>query len=554
MLAIDVEFLTGRFVATAYNDRDASEWPPHPTRLYSALVATWSEDEGSPEEAEALAWIETRPPPRVYASPASVRPAQTVFVPVNDIQTVSEPEGARAKVREAEAAVEAARGDAKALAKAEKALEKAGVKLASDTAKAIEVPTKFAKDPVEAARGITPEGRMRQGRTFPSVTPEVPRVRFEWADAVPPSIEEALRSLCLRLIRLGHSSSFVRASLGHAAVDPALEPFVPDEANGTHVLRVPAVGQRARLEEAFAHHGGVEPRILPTAFASYREGLAAAPPPMAKSVFGADWIVFEREKGPRLPMVRGADVAHAIRGALLKHADTPVAAVLSGHEADGRSVEWPHLALVPLPYVASGYATGELFGVALVLPRATENVDPKPVYRAVARWEASLRQGDEETPNLDLWMGRAGAWSVRRVAFGETERSSLKVSTWTSASRTWVTATPIALDRNPGDLHAKDATRRDAAYAEAERIVARACTHVGLPMPTRVDVSFPAGLSGVEDARKFPPYPRARGKTRRVLVHAHLEFDEVVEGPVLLGAGRYFGLGLCRPLKGTQRG
>jgi CRISPR-associated protein Csb2 len=32
-------------------------------------------------------------------------------------------------------------------------------------------------------------------------------------------------------------------------------------------------------------------------------------------------------------------------------------------------------------------------------------------------------------------------------------------------------------------------------------------------------------------------------------VHAYLEFDEPVVGPILLGAGRYRGYGLCRPLQ-----
>ncbi len=39
MLAIEVRLLTGRYAATAFDDRRRAEWPPHPTRLYSALAA-----------------------------------------------------------------------------------------------------------------------------------------------------------------------------------------------------------------------------------------------------------------------------------------------------------------------------------------------------------------------------------------------------------------------------------------------------------------------------------------------------------------------------------
>src|SRR5690606_20928581 len=53
MIAIDVEFLTGRYIATSYNDRSRAEWPPHPARLFSALVAAWAGDDEPDEETAA---------------------------------------------------------------------------------------------------------------------------------------------------------------------------------------------------------------------------------------------------------------------------------------------------------------------------------------------------------------------------------------------------------------------------------------------------------------------------------------------------------------------
>ena len=56
---IEVNFLTGRFVATCHNDRRQPEWPPHPARLYSALVAAWADaDKPNPSERAALEWLE----------------------------------------------------------------------------------------------------------------------------------------------------------------------------------------------------------------------------------------------------------------------------------------------------------------------------------------------------------------------------------------------------------------------------------------------------------------------------------------------------------------
>ena len=53
---------------------------------------------------------------------------------------------------------------------------------------------------------------------------------------------------------------------------------------------------------------------------------------------------------------------------------------------------------------------------------------------------------------------------------------------------------------------------------------------------------------GSVPARAFPAFPPEGGHgPRRVLVHATVEFPRPVRGPLLLGAGRYFGLGLFRP-------
>lgn len=52
-------------------------------------------------------------------------------------------------------------------------------------------------------------------------------------------------------------------------------------------------------------------------------------------------------------------------------------------------------------------------------------------------------------------------------------------------------------------------------------------------------------------APAFMPFPRhgREKKFQRVCVHAELEFEEPVAGPVMLGVGRYFGVGLCGPLE-----
>lgn len=64
MLAIEVELLAGRYSASAHNDRGRAEWPPHPARFFSALVAALHErDPVDDDERGALIWLERQQPP-----------------------------------------------------------------------------------------------------------------------------------------------------------------------------------------------------------------------------------------------------------------------------------------------------------------------------------------------------------------------------------------------------------------------------------------------------------------------------------------------------------
>jgi len=78
--------------------------------------------------------------------------------------------------------------------------------------------------------------------------------------------------------------------------------------------------------------------------------------------------------------------------------------------------------------------------------------------------------------------------------------------------------------------------------------MATACERIGLPVPTRIEILGRSLFAGAPEARRFMPYPAQEGATRRVCVHVEILFDRPVEGPILLGAGRFQGLGLLRPM------
>ncbi len=529
MFAIEVEFLTGRYAATAHNDRGRAEWPPHPARFFSALVAALHDhEEVDQAERAALLWLESQSAPSLQVDPESRvgrRQVQDVYVPVNDVTL-----GLDTEIREAEKALQQVDGSGKRKA-AEKKL--ATARRAPDVLEA--VPSDKA---LKAAIALLPERRTRQVRTFPVVIPETPTFAFLWLDADATEHRGALERLCARVTRLGHSSSLVRCN----PVDRDISPTLVPSDDGDTTLRVIGVGQLERLDRAFALHHGVESRVLPARPQRYCSASQVAVPTVhVESVFSTDWVVFERVGGSRPVSSRSMDLARALRGALLEqHGDAGLPATLSGH-AERTPAEQPHVAFVPLPFVGQEHADGAIMGCALVLPRQLPASDRETLLRLVARWE---KERADKRGNVTLAGGSLPPFIARRVDVAA--KRSLSSELWCRASTRFITATPIALDKNPGNLRSNlDGTARKAAL-EAQHNISEACLRVVGVRPASVEVSLAPLLSGAQHVRDFLPWP---GRTPRVRVHADIRFQERVRGPLLLGAGRYFGLGLCLPVE-----
>lgn len=547
MLAIEVELLTGRYAATAHNDRGRAEWPPHPARFFSALVAAlYDHEEVDEAERAALLWLEQQSAPSLWVeSESSVgrRQVKDVYVPVNDVTL-----GLDTEIRSAEEALRQADGAGKRRA-AERNLTIARsapcVVDPSPSLTALETATAIMPAPFVGYGGKKDgrlqrqEGRTRQVRTFPVVLPETATFAFLWPAAEPSPHQVAIERLCARVTRLGHSSSLVRCNVVNRDISPTLVPS--DE--GDTILRVIGAGQVERLERAFDHHRGVENRVLPARPQRYRSVFEiVTPTACAESVFSADWIVFERVGGSRPVSSRSTDLARALRGALLEHGDEGLPATLSGH-AGSVPTEQPHVAFVPLPFVGHDHADGTIVGCALVLPRQLPTSDRETLFRLAAKWEKERADG---RGNLTLAGGTLPPFIIRRVDISE--KDALDPKRWCRASTRFITATPIALDRNPGNLRSnQDGTARRAVL-EAQQSISDACLRVVGLRPVSAEVSLAPLLPGAQHVRDFLPWPGRPERTPRVRVHADICFEEHVRGPLLLGAGRYFGLGLCLPV------
>ncbi|MEJ0035075.1 MAG: type I-U CRISPR-associated protein Csb2 [Gammaproteobacteria bacterium] len=559
MLAIEIELLTGRYAATEHNDRSRAEWPPHPARFFSALVAALHDRESVDQaEREAVLWLEHQDAPQLDVDldvdeNVGRREVRAVFVPVNDVTLVGDPEH---KLREIQSKVAELEGQEQTreivaeIKKARKTVEDERNKLTRFIKTQQIAPANPGKEDLKRAAGLLPERRNRQERTFPVVVPERTSFAFLWQNAEPSKHREALQRLCERVTRLGHSSSLVSCTIVERHIEPTLVP----RDGGEYALRVVGPGQLDRLEQAYARHQAVEARMLPARPQRYGEP-AEDDSQVPCSVFSDNWIVLERVGGERPLASRGSDLAVALRRALIEtHGKQDLPPMLSGHDENGERSTQPHLAFVSLPWVGHEQADGSVQGLALVLPRSIAAADRERLLRLLARWEGKCGDaGDDYSIELGtpIDLGPPVRFRLRQVEVPS--KATLNAARWCVPSRHFVTATPIALDRHPGNLRSNVARTATKAAAEAEASIMDACQRVGLPRPSSVSISFAPLLPGAQHIRQFSPWPLRSGRTRRARVHAEIIFPETVRGPVLIGAGRHFGLGLCLPISERRR-
>jgi len=275
-------------------------------------------------------------------------------------------------------------------------------------------------------------------------------------------------------------------------------------------------------------------RGTPAAGAAGASTQPGSRPEAAGTVFSPDLVVFRLESDtPPLGLTDSLAVVQRWRQALLSVSETlsePLREILSGHTASGAPLQRPHLALFPLPRVGSLQGHGQIVGLAAALPIHLSD-------------EQRSQMLDLLSQVRELRLGPRGLWYLVRVC-GSRAPATFRATTWTahpSGARYWASMTPVAFDRHP------KVKNNTSSYEEAAAMVASACVAVGLPSPLEVILTHGSPHPGVPPAPAFPRIERKNGGQRR---HAHvvLIFHTPVAGPILIGAGRYRGYGLCKPL------
>jgi CRISPR-associated protein Csb2 len=381
-------------------------------------------------------------------------------------------------------------------------------------------------------RSVMPALRRRQPRRFPAFRPDDPVVQLVWRNVgADGETMAALNALAADTPYVGHSSSLTRCRF---RTDGA-----PERAASPRRRVYP--GRLAELERSY--HAGRRPNPGEDVRAE-----AAVVREPSGSVFSDRWLVLEHVGGEMPDLCAAALVGKALRCALMSGyqrigSEEAIPTAVSGHVADGSPGVEPHLAIAPLAFLGSQFADGRVFGFALIPPGAGELLEDETfrgALRSVAAWN-----NQEERRELRL---TAHGFDVVLTPTGQRELRSLDPAPYVTVAKTWATSTPVALDRH---LKAKGNAERDA---EVRELLHQACLNIGLPPPARIAASKHSAVTGAPSAYPSGHAPRWTGwrlpksLATRQLTHALLQFNEPVRGPVILGAGRFGGLGLCRAL------
>ena len=484
MFSLGVELLMGRAILTRIDNRAEPEWPPHPDRVFMALVAAWGEVGEDAEQRAALEWLENAGVPDLAISRQfSKRSGLTSYVPVND--------------------------DSSPIGK---------------------------KGPF-ALMGSMPIGRNRQPRHFPAVIPESPAFFLIWKAELPASIRFSLESICSAVTYLGHSSSPVQMWIEDKPPEAAL---VPSERASTHV-RVFGHGRTADLKHCF--DAGIRPQSA--LWQGYSAPTAITPLPTFNGPFDPALIVLRQIGGRRFSLASCGILADAIRKELMRRHNSYRGRApewLSGHNLDGSPSNILRPAYLPLAYIGSENANGSLLGLAIALPRNTNYAHQliellthhdDSDYLELPYMTISVR-------NPHLQDREVGILKLELDERPESSRQqALRFTDWVKAAHGWRTIAPIILPHFP---------RRRLL---SENVVAQACLDAGYPEPTAVRVELSPLVRGVPHSQAFHVKPR-RDRPPRPLVHAEIIFPVSVQGPVLIGAGRFAGYGGCQRIKDDE--
>ncbi len=497
-LLIAVRFHDGRYHGQADGFGDKDGWPPSPGRLFQALVAGAARGADLRSvDRRALEWLERLDPPRI-AAPA-VRRGRAVrrFVPNNDLDSVG-------------------------------------------------------ADPARI-------GEIRVGKQWRPCffDPEIP-ILFAWR--FESGTEEAAHicSIAMRLCQLGRGIDMAWASgqiLDEAEAEAALvsHPGVLRTPTGAGMTATPHSGTLASLSQRFQSK---RQRLTTVGEGRKSRQLFTQPPKASFARAGYDLstrrLHFElRRSGLRKPehgfapqaLTSVAPLLTGLRDAAARRLQdaVPEQATLFERLIVGRGAKPQDLAqrirLVAVPSIGTQHTD-------LSIRRLMVEVPPEcPIRPDDLAWAfAGLPACDPHTG--EFWRGHLVSTEDARMA-----------QRFASPAREFRSITPLVLSGTPRRrkaAHDKPASERSREESIAAGSVVQALRHAGIRIkPTNIRVQRePFHRRGVR-AERFATGSRF---SKGALWHVRIEFCGMVTGPLVLGNGRFCGLGLMEPVPSATGG
>lgn len=310
--------------------------------------------------------------------------------------------------------------------------------------------------------------------------------------------------------------------LAHAPDDGAWTRYVPSDESSETTFRVASTGFTDALETACSR--GDERWEDMATVQSYEKVTSeevASPQDSHPTLSGhGEMLCFRFPTGVAVDGVECGAIAARLRDAVLARVPDPLPPEVSGHGANGR----PHVACVPLLDVGGRRSRGDAVGAAVIFPRE------------VGEWSDSVRSA-LLGGSRPLWVPVGSVRMDLVPVDGSDSLPQAHQEHWVGPARTWASVTPMVHDR-----FSKRGNEEDE--------IARCCTRLGLPQPSNVEVSRDRLVRG---SPKLRPQDLPR-RDKRPCTHVRIEFPVPVQGPLLLGAQRHVGMGLCVPELGAASG
>ena len=497
-LLIEVRWPDGRFHGVRESDdrgRGASplvgEWPPSPFRLFQALVAgayggRWATEDRAAKD-EAFAWLEALDPPTVSAAPASALQPVTHFVPNNDL--------------------DAKGGDPSLLAT------------------------------IRASKTL-------RASLFDSDRPAT----YLWTFTGDDSAARRIADLAGRLHTLGHGvdAAFADADvLGREEGEARLlrhgaAPRRPSRLGGVGGATAPCP-TTGSLESLRRRHQAFRGRFEQTGVGRKAATLFRQPPKAHARLVSYDRVALDllfelqpiegKVRFRRWPLLKAPSLVTAVRDQLVRALGPvwpeAVERLVIGRGA-GPGDAANRIRIVPLPSIGAAFTDPDIRRVLVEIP------PDHPIPAADIEWALTGRElADADGELTGILLGPA----EDRAMFEAYGAGGGK------AARVWRTITPMALPAIKG----QNGSQRADAEANGARVIVRALRHAGVeerPIEVRIQRE-PFDLKG-ERADRFDADRFLASELR----HVEITFQRPVAGPIVVGNGRWLGLGVMRPSPG----